>query len=200
MEGIFGMDEILFKKAQKGDVEAFEGLIKAYEKLIYNAAYRMLPNPQDAEDVSQEVIIKVYKNISKCAGAGSFKSWLFRIINNTCIDEIRKRKGKVSLSLDIDYGENSGHVENPVLRDENTPETEFLRKSMSENIQKAINKLPPDYKAVVVMRDISGLSYDEVAIALGINMGTVKSRIARARKKLRDEIELYSELNLKQSK
>ncbi|MCL2564817.1 MAG: sigma-70 family RNA polymerase sigma factor [Defluviitaleaceae bacterium] len=184
------MDEILFKKAQKGDLEAFEGLIKAYEKLIYNAAYRMLPNHGDAEDISQEVIIKVYKNLLKCAGANSFKSWLFRIINNTCIDEIRKRKGKTNLSLDIDYGKDSYHLENPVLRDNNTPETEYLRKDMSENIQRAINKLPPDYRAVIIMRDVNGLSYDEVAIALGINMGTVKSRIARARKKLRDEINL----------
>ena len=184
------MDEILFKKAQKGDLEAFEGLIKAYERLIYNAAYKMIPNPQDAEDISQEVIIKVYKSISKCAGAASFKSWLFRIINNTCIDEIRRRKGKTNLSLDTDYGEDSGHRENPVLRDESTPETEFLRKDMNENIQSAINKLPPDYKAVIIMRDINGLSYDEVASALGINMGTVKSRIARARKKLKDELKL----------
>jgi len=182
------VDEILFIKAQKGDNAAFEELIRAYEKLIYATAYRMLPNSQDAEDISQEVIIKVYKNLAYCKTAASFKSWLFRIIHNTCIDEIRKRKGRATLSLDQSPGD--GYIENPALKDDTTPESEFLRKDMSEKVQKAINELPSDYKAVIVMRDLSGLSYEEIAYALELNMGTVKSRIARGRKKLMEVLSL----------
>lgn len=189
------MDEIIFKKAQKGDMEAFEALIKAYEKLIYNASYSMLANPQDAEDISQEVIIKVYNNLHGCKSPAAFKSWLFRIVNNTCIDEIRKRKGKTTLSLDYEPEDSNGRMENPALMDETTPESEFLRKDMNEKIQLAISQIPPDYRAVIVMRDINGMSYDEIMNTLVISMGTVKSRIARARKHLRDklvEMEVYS--------
>jgi len=182
------VNELLFKKAQNGDLEAFETIIKSYEKLIYNAAYRMMGNAHDAEDASQEVILKVYRSISSCNSMGAFKSWLFRIINNTCIDEIRKRKGKTTISLDADYGDVDSHSENPLLKDEETPETEFMRNDLNKDIQAAIDKLPDDYKSVVVMRDINGLSYEDIAEALEINIGTVKSRIARGRKKLRDEL------------
>jgi len=182
------MNELLFNKAKKGDLEAFEALIRNYEKLIYNAAYRMMGNAHDAEDASQEVILKVYRSISACNNAGAFKSWLFRIINNTCIDEIRKRKGKSTLSLDADYSDLDSHSENPVLKDETTPESELLQAELSGDIQRAIDSLPDDYKSIVVMRDINGLSYDDIADALEINIGTVKSRIARGRKKLRDEL------------
>lgn len=180
------MDEILFIRAQKGDADAFEEFISAYEKLIYSAAYRMLPSPEDAEDISQEVIIKVYKNLRSCKSPAAFKSWVFRIIHNTCIDEIRKRKGKSTVSLDRPPTDTEGYIENPALRDENTPESEFLRKDMNERIQSAINQLPPDYKAVIIMRDLNGLSYEEIACALQTNMGTVKSRIARGRQRLKD--------------
>jgi len=195
IRGLAAMDEIIFKKAQKGDMEAFEALIKAYEKLIYNASYSMLANPQDAEDISQEVIIKVYNNLHGCKSPAAFKSWLFRIVNNTCIDEIRKRKGKTTLSLDYEPEDSNGRMENPALMDETTPESEFLRKDMNEKIQLAISQIPPDYRAVIVMRDINGMSYDEIMNTLVISMGTVKSRIARARKHLRDklvEMEVYS--------
>ena len=187
------MNELLFDKAKTGDLEAFETLIKSYEKLIYNAAYRMLGNAHDAEDASQEVILKVYRSLSSCNSAGAFKSWLFRIINNTCIDEIRKRKGKSTISIDADYSDVDSHSENPLLKDNNTPESEFLRADLSKNIQIAIDSLPPDYKGAIVMRDINGLSYDEIADALNINIGTVKSRIARGRKKLRDELVLLEQ-------
>ena len=182
------MNEILFKKAQNGDIEAFEVLIKGYEKLIFNVAYRMLGNVEDAEDASQEVIIKVYRGLAACKAHTAFKSWLFRIINNTCIDEFRKRKGKAALSLDLDFNEPDTHSESLILRDESTPESELLRSELNKNIQTAINKLPPDYKSVIVMRDVNGLSYEEIADVLVISMGTVKSRIARGRKKLRDEL------------
>ena len=182
------MDDIIFKKAQKGDFDAFEALIKTYEKLIYNAAYRMMGNQMDAEDASQEIILKVYKNLAACKNPEAFKSWLFRIINNTCVDEMRKRKGKATLSLDFEFTDPDSHSENPALKDETTPESELMRKDLNRSIQNAINKLSPDYKVVIVMRDISGMSYEEIANSLAISIGTVKSRIARARGRLREEL------------
>ena len=178
------MDELIFHKAQKGDSKAFEEFISSYEKLIFNASYRMMGNTQDAEDVSQEVIIKVYKNLASCKSAATFKSWLFKTINNSCIDEMRKKKGKNTLSLDAAQNDEGSYIESPILRDDKTPESEYLRKDMNRQIQEAIDNLPPDYKAAVVMRDINGLTYEEIGDALAISMGTVKSRIARGRKKL----------------
>lgn len=178
------MDELVFHKAKTGNPAAFEELISSYEKLIFNASYRMMGNTQDAEDISQEVIIKVYKNLAACKSAAAFKSWLFRIINNSCIDEMRRRKGKTALSLDASQNDGESYIENPVLRDDITPESEYLRKDTNKKIQQAIDNLPPDYKAVIVMRDINGMSYEEIAEVLALSMGTVKSRIARGRKKL----------------
>ena len=186
-------NEILFLKAQAGDMEAFEFFIRAYERLIYNAAYRMLPNSCDCEDIAQEVMIKVYKNISKCKSATSFKSWLLRIVHNTCIDEIRKRKNKTTISLDKEPEGDDGPMENQLLKDENTPETEFIKKDMARQIQKAIEKLPTDSRSVIVLRDINGLSYEEIAKITGINLGTVKSRIARARSNLQKELKILLE-------
>ena len=186
-------NEILFSKAQAGDVEAFEAFICDYEKLIYNAAYRMLPNSYDAEDIAQEVMIKVYKNIAKCKNAAAFKSWLFKIVHNTCIDEIRKRKNKAAISLDKEYQGDDGPMENRILRDDNTPETELMKKNMTRQIEKAIENLPVDYRNVIVLRDVSGLSYDEIAKITGANLGTVKSRIARARSSLQKELKILLE-------
>jgi len=186
-------NEILFSKAQAGDMEAFEIFMAAYEKLIYNAAYRMLSNSHDCEDIAQEVLIKVYKNISKCKNAASFKSWLLRIVHNTCIDEIRKRKNKATISLDKEPESDDGPMENQLLKDENTPETELIKKDINLQINKAIDNLPVDYRAVIILRDVNGLSYDEIAKITNVNLGTVKSRIARARSNLQKELKILLE-------
>lgn len=174
-------DEYLFEKAKDGDMEAFEMFIIKYEKLIYNYSYRMITNSSDAEDISQEVLIKVYKNIKRCQSFASFKSWLYRIINNTCIDEIRKRKNKTTISLDKTYDNDEGTMENQLASDDYTPERAYIQNETSMEVQQVINKLSPDYKSVLIMRDINGLSYDEISESLDINIGTVKSRISRAR-------------------
>ena len=186
-------NEILFSRAKEGDVQAFEIFIVNYEKLIYNAAYRMLPNSYDAQDIAQEVMIKVYKNISKCKNIASFKSWLLKIVHNTCIDEIRKRKNKTAISLDKELQGDDGPMENQILKDENTPESELMKKDAARQIQKAIENLPQDYRTVIVLRDVNGLSYDEIAKITGVNLGTIKSRIARARSNLQKELKILLE-------
>jgi RNA polymerase sigma-70 factor (ECF subfamily) len=155
----------------------------------------MFSNKFDAQDISQEVLIKVYRNLDKCKSYPAFKSWIFRIINNTCIDELRKRKGKITYSLDAPLETDEGLLETQILKDENTPETSLLKKEDSEELKCAISNLSPDYKMIIVLRDINGLSYDEIAGILKINPGTVKSRISRARNSLKQELKRIGEQN-----
>ncbi|MBE6013574.1 MAG: sigma-70 family RNA polymerase sigma factor [Lachnospiraceae bacterium] len=176
----------LFYAASRGDTEAFESFIIKYEKLIYNAAYRMLPTPSDAEDIAQEVIIKVYNNLEKCKNPLAFKSWLFRIINNTCIDEIRKRSKNKTLSLDKPIEEDDGPMEINITSKEPTPEENLMRSENIKELEKAIGLMSDKYKSIVVLRDINGLSYEEIAYATKLNPGTVKSRLSRGRKNLKD--------------
>lgn len=178
-------DGELLALAAAGDVSAFERLIVGYEKLIFSQAYRMLGNACDARDAAQESLIKIYCNIHKCHDIKSFKYWIRAITNNTCIDELRKRKNRREDSLHRIYetqdGESSLQFEAP----DATPEAELMTAEKQKLIQAAIDKLPPKYKSLVVLRDINGLSYEELSETTGLNMGTVKSRLSRARGRLR---------------
>ena len=177
-------DDTLLQRAASGDMDAFEALIRGYEKLIYNITYRMLGNPDDARDASQEVLIKIYKNLSKCANMKAFKSWVYTVANNTCIDEIRKRKNRTADSLDAMIRTDDGEMERQFRADDPTPEERFLRKESNESLQRAIQQLSPEHRALIVLRDIRGLSYGELADATGASLGTVKSRLSRARNQL----------------
>jgi RNA polymerase sigma-70 factor (ECF subfamily) len=188
-------NDSLFEKAQNGDFVAFEAFIRSYEGLIYNSAYRMFSNKFDAQDISQEVLIKVYRNLGNCKSYPAFKSWLFRIINNTCIDELRKRKGKNTYSLDAPLETDEGLLETQILKDENTPETALIKKEDGKEIKRAIGSLSPEYRMIIILRDINGLSYDEIAKILKINIGTVKSRISRARSYVKQELKKSAEQN-----
>lgn len=191
--------DILVQRAQQGDEEAFGTLILASEKLIYNIALRMMNNPEDAKDISQDVFIKAFKNIAKFDGKSSFSTWIYRIAVNTCIDEIRKRKGKDTLSMDKEIEGEENSFANQLESNEPTPEVQFLDKEKSIAIQNAINKLSLEHKTMITLRDLQGLSYTEISEAVGISIGTVKSRITRARKNLKDIImqdgELYGNIS-----
>jgi len=178
------IDDDLLQRAASGDIEAFEQLVRGYERLIYNITYRMLGNPDDARDASQEVLIKIYKNLSKCTNMKAFKSWVYTVANNTCIDEIRKRKNKTADSLDAYFQTEDGEMEKQLPADDPLPEDLLLRKEKREVLQAAINQLSPEHKALIVLRDIKGLSYDELAEATETSLGTVKSRLSRARSQL----------------
>ena len=176
------MDVYLANKAAKGDIEAFETLIIKYEKTIYNIALRMMISPEDAKDVSQNVLIKIYNNISRFKGDSLFSTWIYRITVNTCIDEIRKNKRKSEISMD-DEDAGVGRV----IQDTNlTPEQSAIEKEGYNSIITAINELPEEYKTVITLRDIEGFSYQEVAEITECSLGTVKSRISRARAKLKE--------------
>ena len=203
MDTMIGVETFLFEKAKSGKAKAFEDLILKYEKSIYNTAYRIMGNYEDARDMSQESLIKAYKNIRNCADVTHFRRLLYVITTNTCLDELRKRKNRVNVPIDsmIDNTDDSS-PKRQFVSEEATPEERLINKELSVKIQNAINQLPDDQKAAIVLRDIRGLSYEEVAEAMSSSIGTVKSRLSRARARLRTLLsnngELNFELNVKE--
>lgn len=172
----------LVKKAAGGDMAAFEALVLAYEWRVYNIALRMLGSVQDAEDAVQEVFIKVYGSLASFRGDSKFSVWLYRIAGNVCVDFLRKRRiATVSLSSCDDAG---GEYELEVCDESMSPEKVLDEHEQSAALQKALNKLPERYRSVLLLREIAGSSYEDIALTLGLDIGTVKSRIFRARKKL----------------
>ncbi len=176
-------DEELVQKSITGDPLAFEQIVHKYEKLVYSICYRMFNDSQDAMDYTQETFIKVYKNMEKAIGKGSFKSWICTIATNTCLDELRKRNKKQTISLDEGFDDDN-HPKYIVPDKAPTPLEEILISEDSQALKDAINVLSDENKSIIILRDIEGLSYDEIAEALNLTLGTVKSRISRARKKL----------------
>ncbi len=175
----------LLIKATEGDMGAFEQLILGYEKFVYAIAYRMLPNSEDAKDISQEVLIKIYKNLHEFSNITYFKSWVARITTNTCIDELRKRRRKEAVSLDETKDGEEGLKIIQIPSKESTPEESAIESEKQKELVSAIHKLSHDYKTLIVLRDIQGMSYNEIAEVTNSNLGTVKSRLSRARRRLK---------------
>jgi RNA polymerase sigma-70 factor (ECF subfamily) len=191
------LDELLVERAKRGDVEAFEQLISQYERKVYNLAYRLTGSHEDASDVAQEAFIRAYSSLPEFRGDSSFATWLFRIANNACLDELRKRKRQRVTSLDEPLSTSDGEMDRQIaLADEaDSPEHALERVEIQRAVQESINALDEEYRIAIVMRDIQGYSYNEIADALGINLGTVKSRINRARSALKEmfgRVELLS--------
>ena len=179
----------LIERAVKGDGAAFSELMAAHEKRMYAVAFRLCGNHEDAQDCLQDSMIRVYKAISSFKGQSSFATWLYRITTNTCLDELRRRKTRQSTSLDglLDTGWSPS--------DElDTPERYALMSEKRREIERAIADLPDDMRAAIVLRDIQGFSYEEIARILDANVGTVKSRISRGRERLREKLKETLEL------
>jgi RNA polymerase sigma-70 factor (ECF subfamily) len=160
----------------KIDTASFERLILQYEKLFYNIAYRIAGNPEDAKDVLQDSYIKIYKNIGKCYGEDVFKSWGARVVTNSALDFIKKRKP-------------AEDIEGAQVVAKDSPPDEVIQKEESETIMKFLNSLPAEQKTIIVLRDLNDFSYEEIGKVLGVPLGTVKSRINRARLALRSVLE-----------
>ena len=174
---------MIVRKVLQGDVNAFEKLVTEYEKAVYAIAQRMTGNPEDAADMTQEAFIKAYNSLGSFRGDSKFSVWLYRIANNVCLDFLRSRSRKptVSLSVEDDEGEES---QLDVADESQSPELLLERGLTRDAVRRGLDTLPPDYKQILLLREIQGLRYEEIALALGIDLGTVKSRIFRARKKL----------------
>lgn len=172
----------LIKKAQSGDCDAFEKLVYEHEKLVYNLALRLLGNEQDAQDAFQEAFIKAWTGLSSFRGESKFSVWLYRLASNVCMDMLRHRKNE---TLSLTVTDSSGEECILDVSDPTPGPHELLenRESM-EQLSKAIKALPEDHRKILMLREEAGLSYEEIASLLGLDLGTVKSRIFRARKKL----------------
>jgi len=189
------MDEVeLIQYAQKGDLDAFNRLVLAYQDMVYNQAYRVIGESDAAEDATQEAFISAYRKIHTYRG-GSFKAWLLRIVTNACYDELRRRKRRPTTPLEP-VDEFDEEIESPrwLADTGEAPEDTALRAELSEAIQNCLNDLSHDFRTVVILVDIQGMDYSEAADIMGTPLGTIKSRLARARRGMRQCLQEFWEL------
>lgn len=181
-------DEELVDKSQTGDLQAFEELVCRYERKIYTLAYRMTGNYHDANDLAQEAFLRAFQAIKGFRGDSSFSTWLCRIAANVCRDELKKRYRTPVDYLDeeISFGEQEVKKQVPV--DEPGPAELYEKHELQRELQALIDTLTPEYRVAIILRDIQGLSYEEIAEQLECSLGTVKSRISRARSFLKEKI------------
>ncbi len=187
-------EKILLERAKKGDIDAFETLVEDYQKKVYNIALRMIGNSHDAEELAQEVFIRVFKSLRNFKEQAQFSTWIYRITTNLCLDELRKRKNRkvVYLDQEIDTGENEVKRQ---LEDEGpTPDVTAEKNEVRELVLDAIQKLPDNHRTMLILRDLNGMSYDDIAKILNSPEGTVKSRINRARQALKNLLKNNKEL------
>lgn len=184
----------LIKEAKAGNVEAFEELVKQCEKKVFNIAYKMMGNYDDANELAQEAFIRAYKSINKFKEDSLFSTWIYRITTNVCLDELRKRKNKKVISLNEDIKYNDEELKPQIKDDSPGPEKIYEKKEFKNLIYQCIESLSDEYKTVIILRDIEGFSYEEIAKIINCPEGTVKSRISRARKALRDIFKNKKEL------
>jgi RNA polymerase sigma-70 factor, ECF subfamily len=183
----------LINAAQEGEREAFDCLVEAHYRTVYNTAYRMLGTASLASDATQAVFVRVWEALSSFRGDATFRTWLYRITMNVCLDELRRRKKEpLSLIEEGDEGEPASEREMPDVSDE--PARTAEQRELQRLVQTAIARLPEDFRTVIVLYDLRGLSYQEISTVLDIPLGTVKSRLNRARLALRDEIAPHTEL------
>ena len=176
-------EETCIRQILNGDVNAFEGLVTAYEKNAYNLALRMLGDPQDAEDVTQEACLKAYQSLSSFRLDSRFSVWLYRIVSNLCLDQLRRRQRRPEQSLTVENDE--GEEAQQDVPDENfSPEALLERKLTREAVRRGLDALPDEQRQILLLRELEGMSYEEIGQALSLEPGTVKSRIFRARKRL----------------
>ena len=199
-----GKLEITLKAAQRGDVAAFNSLVLEYQRQLFNLCYRTLGNTEDAADATQDAFLSAFKGLKAFNGpASGLRAWLLRIAVNTCYHQLRRRQRRHAESLDALQRLDSHHAytesaeTSPAdrLRDPNPgPEQSSLSAETAWHIQEAIDRLPPDQRLTVILCDLQGLSYDEAATVMAIELGTVKSRLSRARAQLRDSLARKGEL------
>lgn len=187
-------EQRLISAAQAGDLDSFNQIVRLYETRVYNLCYRMLGDADAAADATQDTFISAFRHLSNFRG-GALKSWLLRIATNTCYDVLRTRKRRPSVSLDKEPDDESSRLDPP---DPGASLDEImLQQELSAAIQRGLAELPEDQRIVIILSDIQGLAYEEIAHITGVQLGTVKSRLSRARAKLRDILRAGELLPLK---
>jgi len=178
----------LLDKIKKGDLQAFEEIVKKYKMNVFNTIYSVMGNIQDADDIMQDVFIKVYNTIGKFKGQSSFSTWLYRITVNKCIDELRKRKNKF-LSYESELSDEEIFKLKNVISDEAIDIIDELRKKEIEEIlRKTIDLLPEKFRIVLTLREIDNLSYKEISDVMNVSVNRVKILLFRARQKLKEKL------------
>ncbi|MBI4758089.1 MAG: sigma-70 family RNA polymerase sigma factor [Chloroflexi bacterium] len=178
------MDENeLVAASRDGSVSAFNQLVVAYQEAVYNVAYRVLGDREAAADATQEAFLSAYQGIKGFRG-GSFRAWLFRIVTNACYDLLRTRKRRPAVSLE-ELASNPSGAWSPLVPGE-SPDDYVLRRELNREIQAGLCRLPPEQRLAVVLCDVQGFSYEEIALVTRTSVGTVKSRLSRGREHLRD--------------
>jgi len=183
-------DAALVARAKRGDRDAFRALVERHERKAYAVALGMVKQPDDARDIVQEAFLKVWRSLGAFEGQSAFYTWLYRIVANLCIDHLRKGKAQV------EYDDTRVHEEDQVAGDENIlPQTAGLHpgralesKELGEALERALETLSPNHRAVLLMREVEGLSYREMAQSMGVSEGTIMSRLFHARKKMQSAL------------
>ncbi|MFZ5650106.1 MAG: RNA polymerase sigma factor [Bacillota bacterium] len=185
-------DELLVRRSRDGDLDSFDELVSRYQSRVYTVAFRFMGNHADAGDLAQEAFIRAFQSLPTFRGDSSFATWLYRIVSNACRDELRKQQRQKKVSLDEMIMQPGG---NPSLAAAGpTPEEHLESIEMRDMVQRHLSELSGDHRLILVMRDIQGLSYEEIASALDCNVGTVKSRLSRARHALKNRLTGHREL------
>lgn len=175
-------ERLLIEKAASGDDAAFEQLVSQYEKLVYSVTFRMTGNREDALDLSQETFIKVWKSLTFFKFESAFSTWIYRIAGNVCLDFLRRQKRAQSLTVSDE------EVQLDLPDERQDPARMMMDQADQQSISDALSSLEPEYRAALTLRAVGGLSYQEIAYALNIQPGTVKSRISRGRERLRKKL------------
>jgi RNA polymerase sigma-70 factor (ECF subfamily) len=191
-------DKDLILACQRREPAAFEELVKRHQRTVYALLYQLAPDWTDTSDLAQEVFIRVWRNINNLRNPGSFRSWLTQIVTNLFYDELRKRPRRLpTVSMDEPIGEDSDDTAETATRDipdsHPQPDEKALSTEMTDVIRNAMLRLPEQFRTAIVLREVEGLSYEEIGLLTKTEMGTVKSRIARARTKLQELLKPYLE-------
>ena len=180
----------LIARSQSGDLHAFNVLVECYQRQVYNLCLRLLPSAASAEDATQEAFIAAYRRIDSFHG-GNFRAWLLRIAANASYDELRRQRRRPAASLEAAMASQGvAQAPSPAAG----PEDEALRRELNVHLQQGLATLPSDQRLAVILRDVHGLSYEELAEVMHCSVGTVKSRIARGRARMREYLMARREL------
>lgn len=181
-------DELLIRRAQRGDADAFEQLLLEHQKNVYNLCYRMAGNPDDAMDLSQETFLRAWRCLDQYQFASAFSTWLYRLCSNICIDFLRRRRRQQTVPLTFEDAD--GEEQTYAVPDaQPLPEEQVELKLTREILQAAMAQLLPEHRAVLQLRVMNEMSYEQIADVLDIQIGTVKSRLSRARNQLKKILE-----------
>ena len=181
-------DELLIRRAQRGDADAFEQLLLEHQKNVYNLCYRMAGNPDDAMDLSQETFLRAWRCLDQYQFASAFSTWLYRLCSNICIDFLRRRRRQQTVPLTFEDAD--GEEQTYAVPDaQPLPEEQVELKLTHETLAAAMAQLLPEHRAVLQLRVVNEMSYEQIADVLDIQIGTVKSRLSRARNQLKKILE-----------